>query len=87
MWDTLSLTRGRVYRLQLLLALASAVTLGSESRGTCVYILLSQTRDSPNLESEVNVFISLRDKVTKLYPKALPFRLLRIAGPHTGFNY
>jgi hypothetical protein len=31
----LSLRRGRVYRLQLLLALVSAVVLGFESRGTC----------------------------------------------------
>jgi hypothetical protein len=42
----LSLTRGRVCRLQELLVLASAVILGSESRGTCDHILLSQIRDS-----------------------------------------
>jgi hypothetical protein len=42
-----SLTRGRIYRLQLLLVLASAVILGSESHGTHDYILLSQIRDSP----------------------------------------
>jgi hypothetical protein len=41
----LSLTRGRVCRLQLLLALASAVIFGSESRGTRDHILLSQIRD------------------------------------------
>jgi hypothetical protein len=41
----LSLTRGRVCRLQLLLALASAVILGSESRGTRDHILLSQIWD------------------------------------------
>jgi hypothetical protein len=40
----LSLTRGRVCSLQLLLALASAVILGSESRGTRDHILLSQIR-------------------------------------------
>jgi hypothetical protein len=38
--------RGRVCRLQLLLALASSVILGSESRGTHGHILLSQIRDS-----------------------------------------
>jgi hypothetical protein len=43
----LSLTRGRVCRLHLLLVLASAVILGSESRGTHDHILLSQIRDSP----------------------------------------
>jgi hypothetical protein len=40
-----SLTRGRVCRLQLLLVLASAVSLGSESLGTWDHILLSQFRD------------------------------------------
>jgi hypothetical protein len=39
------LTRGRVCRLQLLLALASAVLFGSDSRGTRDHILLSQIRD------------------------------------------
>jgi hypothetical protein len=43
----LSLTRGRVCLLQLLLALASAVILRSESRGTRCHILLSQIRDFP----------------------------------------
>jgi hypothetical protein len=42
-----SLTRGRVCRLQLLLALASAVIFGSESRGTRGRILLPQIRDFP----------------------------------------
>jgi hypothetical protein len=42
-----SLTRGRVCRLQLLLALASAVMFGSESRRTRGHILLSQIRDFP----------------------------------------
>jgi hypothetical protein len=42
-----SLTRGRVCRLQLLLALASAVIFGSESRRTRIHILLSQIRDFP----------------------------------------
>jgi hypothetical protein len=41
----LSLTRGRVCRLQLLLAVASAVILGSESLGTRGRILLSQIWD------------------------------------------
>jgi hypothetical protein len=43
----LSLTRGRVCCLQLLLVLASAVILGSESRGTRDHILVSQIRDFP----------------------------------------
>jgi hypothetical protein len=41
----LSLTRGRCCRLQWLVALASAVILGSESPGTRDLILLSQIRD------------------------------------------
>jgi hypothetical protein len=47
---TSSLTTGWVCRLQLLLVLASAVILRSESRRTRDHILLSQIRDSPNLE-------------------------------------
>jgi hypothetical protein len=43
----LSLTRGRVCRLQLLLALASTIIFGSESRGTRDHILLSLFRDYP----------------------------------------
>jgi hypothetical protein len=46
-YGALSLTRGRVCRFQLLLVLASAVILGSESQGTLDYILLSQIWDVP----------------------------------------
>jgi hypothetical protein len=67
----LSLTSERVCRLQLLLVLASAVILGSESRGTRDHILLSQIRDSPNLEGHVPVFISPRNRVAQLYPQAM----------------
>jgi hypothetical protein len=44
--EALSLMRGRVCRLQLLI-LASAVILGSKSHGTRDHILLSQIRDFP----------------------------------------
>jgi hypothetical protein len=67
---TSSLTRGWVCRLQLLLVLASAVILTSESRGTHDHILLSQIRDSPNLEGQIPVFISPRNRVAPLYPQA-----------------
>jgi hypothetical protein len=50
---TSSLTRGWVCRLKLLLALASVVISRSTSRGTHDHILLSQIRDSPNLEDQV----------------------------------
>jgi hypothetical protein len=59
-----------VCRLQLLLVLASAVISGFESRGTRDHILLSQIRDSPNLEGQVPVFISPRNRVAQLYPEA-----------------
>jgi hypothetical protein len=58
-----SLTSGRVCRLQFLPGLASAVILGSESRGTHDHILLSEIRDSPKLVGQVTVFISPRNWV------------------------
>jgi hypothetical protein len=70
---TSSLTREWVCRLLLLLVLASAVILGSGSRGTHGQILLSQIRDSPNLEDQVPVFISPRNRVAQLYSQALGF--------------
>jgi hypothetical protein len=63
--------RGWVCHLQLLLSLASAVILRSESRMTHDHILLSQIRDSPNLEGQVPLFISPRNRVAQLYPQAL----------------
>jgi hypothetical protein len=47
LYRTLSLTRGRVCRLLLLLALASALIFRSKFHGTCDHILLSQIRDFP----------------------------------------
>jgi hypothetical protein len=70
---TSSLTRGRVCHLQLLLVLASAVILRSESLGTQDHILLPKIRDSPNLEGRIPVFIPPGT--------GFPFRLLlRLAG-------
>jgi hypothetical protein len=43
----------------------------SESNGTYDYILLSQIRDSLNLEGQVPVFISPRNSVARLYPQAM----------------
>jgi hypothetical protein len=63
---TYSLTRGWVCRLQLLLGLASPVILRPESRMTHVHILLPQIRYSPNLEGQVPVFISPRNRVGRL---------------------
>jgi hypothetical protein len=66
-------TRGWVCRLQLLLVLASAVILRYESRGTHDRILLSQIRYFPNLEVQVPVFMSPRNRLARLYPQALGF--------------
>jgi hypothetical protein len=68
---TSSLTRGRVCHLQLLLGLASALILRSESCETHGHILLSRIRDFPNLEGQVPVFISSRNWVARLHPQAL----------------
>jgi hypothetical protein len=69
-----SLTRGRVFRLQLLLVIASAFILRSKFLGTHDHIVLSQIRDSPNLEGQVRVFLSPRKTVAYLHPHALdPF--------------
>jgi hypothetical protein len=57
--------KGCVCRLQSLLTLTSAVILRSESRGTHDNILLSQIRNSPNLEGQSPL------QVTQLYPPAL----------------
>jgi hypothetical protein len=65
------MTRGWVCRLQQLLILASAAALRPESHGTHDKILLSQIRDSPNLEGQVPVCISPRNRVARLYPQAL----------------
>jgi hypothetical protein len=63
---TSPLTRGWLYRLQLLLILVSAIIPRSESRETHDHILLSQIRHSPNLEGQVPVFISSRNSVARL---------------------
>jgi hypothetical protein len=68
---TSSLERGWVCRLQFLVALASSVILGSDSHEALGHILLSQIRGSPNLEGQVPLFISPRNRVARLYPQAL----------------
>jgi hypothetical protein len=58
-------------RLQLLLALATVVILGSEPHKTHDHILLSPIRDSLSLEDQVPVFISPSNWAAQLYPQAL----------------
>jgi hypothetical protein len=65
------LMREWVCRLELLLVLVSAFIIRSESSGNHDHILLSQNRDSSNLEGQVLVFISPRKRVARLYPQAL----------------
>jgi hypothetical protein len=62
------LARGRICNLRSLLGLASAISLGSQSRGTRAHISLSQFWDSINLKDQVRVFISARKGLTQLYP-------------------
>jgi hypothetical protein len=61
----------RFCSLQLLLVLTSAVVLGSEFRGICDYILLSHIGDFPNLEVQVTISVSPRNRVAQLYPHVL----------------
>jgi hypothetical protein len=95
---TSSLAKGWICPLQFLLALASAVILGSESSGTHDHILLSQIRDSRNLEGQVLVFISPRNRVARLYPQELGSLFIASYDPqgygggirthhHTQFSY
>jgi hypothetical protein len=73
---TSSLLRGWVCRLQSPLVLASAVIFRSESSGTHDHILLPQIWDSSNLEGQVPIFISPRNRVASLYLRyCVPFLL------------
>jgi hypothetical protein len=81
---TFSLTRGWVCRLHLLLTFASTVILRPESRWTHDHILLSQIRESSNLEGQVPVFISSRNRVAQLYLQALGF--LFVANDSEGYG-
>jgi hypothetical protein len=78
-----TLKKGCACRFQLLLILASAVILGSKSCGAHDYVLLSQIRDSSNLEGQAPVFISPRNSVAQLCSPGTGIRfrlLLRLAG-------
>jgi hypothetical protein len=72
MWGALSDEKTGL-SLQLLLVLASAAILASESGGTHDHILLSQIRDYPTLEYEAPVFMPPppENRVAQLYPQAL----------------
>jgi hypothetical protein len=63
--------RGWICHLQFPLALANAIILRFKSCGTHDHILLSHIRDSLNLEGQVPIFISPRNRVARIYPQAL----------------
>jgi hypothetical protein len=73
MWRALSLTRGRICRLQLLLTLVRAVIFGLEYRKTRDHILLYQIRDFPfcrllRLAGQRWKFMIPEDKFLRLQP-------------------
>jgi hypothetical protein len=67
-WGALSGER-MVLCLQLLLSLASAVILGSESRRTRDHISLSQVRVSPNLEGKAPYLYPSRTEWLRYTPR------------------
>jgi hypothetical protein len=71
---------GRVCRSQLLLVLASAVIVGSESRGAHDHILLYLIRDSPNLEGQILVFISPQEQGGPVISPGIGFPFRRLLG-------
>jgi hypothetical protein len=78
----LSMRRGRVCRLHLLLVLASAVILGSESRGTHDHILLSQIQDPQPGGPDPHIYIP-QEEGGPVVPPGTGFqfrRLVRLAG-------
>jgi hypothetical protein len=79
----LSLTRGWVWRLQLLLALASVVIPESESRGTHDHILLSQLETPPTWCARPTHIYIPKEQGAPVIPPGIGFpirRLLRIIG-------
>jgi hypothetical protein len=65
------LMRGCISNFQLLLTSPAHAILLSESHGTNGHILLSQIRDFTNLEDQVPLFISPRNRMARLYPQVL----------------
>jgi hypothetical protein len=70
-----SLTRSLVCSFQFLPGIASAAFLRSESHGIHEHGLLSIFWDSPNMEGQVPVVISPRNRVAQLYHRALELEL------------
>jgi hypothetical protein len=85
-YGAVSMTKGRVCNLQLLLDLASTVFLRSESCGTHGHILLPQFWESLNMEGKVAVFISPKEQGGPVIPPpprtlgSLFIVFLRLAG-------
>jgi hypothetical protein len=66
--------------MQLLLVLASAVILGSESRGTHDDILLSQIRDSSNLEGRHCLHVIVVQHSTAIHENHHMFLTIALCG-------
>jgi hypothetical protein len=64
-------TRGWVCNLLLLLVLSSTVPPGLSPTGLKTIFYCPNSWDSPNLEGQVPVFISPRNRVAQIYPRAL----------------
>jgi hypothetical protein len=66
---SISKDRKDLYLKQLLVVLVSAIFLGTRAARTHTHNLLSQICDSANLEGEVPMIASPRNKVVILHPK------------------
>jgi hypothetical protein len=66
-----SLTRGRICNILLMLILNSAVCSGLSPMGFKTIFYCPNSWDSPNLESQVPVFISPRNMVAEIYHQSL----------------
>jgi hypothetical protein len=69
------------YYCQTIAGLSDERTVLSFTMYNVQYILLSHIWDSPNLEDQVPVFISPRNRVARLYPQALGFPFLLLSSP------
>jgi hypothetical protein len=70
-WGALSLTRELVCSLQLLLVSPAQSFLGPSAAGLVTIFYCLRFETPPNLEGQVPVFISPRNRVLQLYPQTL----------------
>jgi hypothetical protein len=58
-------------RMVLSFTIATGLRQCSPRPAVLDHIVLSQLRDSPNLEGQVSIFVSLRKRMGQLYPESL----------------